>query len=169
MPKEKLVEIKNLSHLFRLSKSSIIKAVNNVSLDIVKGEILGLVGESGSGKSTLARCIMNIYQPTEGEMFFKGINLCDKKQLREHKKKLQKERQIIFQDSNSSLNQRMSVRSILAEPLKINRMYRNPKELEAYLKWNLDYVGLEHRFLDLYPPEISGFISSALAMLTLCR
>ncbi len=156
MPKEKLVEIKNLSHLFRLSKSSIIKAVNNVSLDIKKGEILGLVGESGSGKSTLARCIMNIYQPTEGEMFFKGINLCDKKQLREHKKELQKERQIIFQDSNSSLNQRMSVRRILAEPLKINGMYRSSKELEAYLKWNLDYVGLEHRFLDLYPPEISG-------------
>lgn len=156
MSEEKLVEVKNLSHLFRLSKNSVIRAVDDVSFDVRRGEILGLVGESGSGKSTLARCIMNIYRPTEGQILYKGIDLCDKKLLREHKKELQRERQIIFQDSNSSLNQRMSVRSILAEPLRINGMYRNKADREAFLKWNLDYVGLEHRFLDLYPPEISG-------------
>ncbi len=156
MSEENLVKVKGLTHLFRLSKKAVIKAVDNVSFDIRRGEIFGLVGESGSGKSTLARCIMNVYEPSEGEILYSGINLCDKKQLREHKKRLQTERQLIFQDSNSSLNQRMSVRNILAEPLRINGMYKNRREREDYLKWNLDYVGLEHRFLDLYPPEISG-------------
>lgn len=156
MSEEKLVEVKNLTHIFRLTKNAVVRAVDDVSFDVRKGEILGLVGESGSGKSTLARCIMNIYRPTEGQILYKGIDLCDKKQLRDHRKELQRDRQIIFQDSNSSLNQRMSVRNILAEPLRINGLYKSREDREAFLKWNMDYVGLEHRFLDLYPPEISG-------------
>lgn len=156
MTEETLLEVKNLTHMFRLSKNAVIRAVDNVSLSIRRGEIFGLVGESGSGKSTLARCCMNIYEPTGGEILYKGINICDKKQFIANKKALQRERQIIFQDSNSSLNQRMSVRSILEEPLLINGLYRNAREREEFLRYQISFVGLEPRFLDLYPPEISG-------------
>lgn len=156
MDNKAFVEIKNLSHLFRLSKTALIKAVDDVSFNINKGEILGLVGESGSGKSTLARCIMNIYQPSQGEILYKGINICDKVEFRKNRKMLQKNRQIIFQDSNSSLNQRMSVREILAEPLKIQKICKNAREREELMRYHMRYVGLEPRFLDLYPPEISG-------------
>lgn len=170
MAEVSLVEVKNLTHLFRLTKKTVIRAVDDVSFTINKGEIFGLVGESGSGKSTLARCVMNIYQPTEGEILYKGINICDRKQFREHKKTLQRERQIIFQDSNSSLNQRMSVRRILEEPLKINRIHQSRREREEYLLERIEYVGLEPRLLDLYPPEISGGqrqrVSIARALLT---
>lgn len=156
MSNETLVEVKNLSHLFHLSKNAVIKAVDDVSLTVNKGEILGLVGESGSGKSTLARCIMNIYKPTSGKILYKGIDVCDKKQFRENRRLLQKDRQIIFQDSNSSLNQRMSVREILEEPLLIHGICPNKAEREALLRFHLSYVGIEPRYLDLYPPEISG-------------
>ena len=156
MDNKAFVEIKNLSHIFRLSKTAVIKAVDDVSFDIKKGEILGLVGESGSGKSTLARCIMNIYKPSQGEILYKGINLCDRAQFNKNRKMLQKDRQIIFQDSNSSLNQRMSVREILAEPLKIHNICKNAKEREELMRFHLSYVGLDQTFLDLYPPEISG-------------
>ncbi|MEG2072546.1 MAG: ATP-binding cassette domain-containing protein [Oscillospiraceae bacterium] len=156
MDNETLIEVENLSHLFRLSKTAVVKAVHRVSFTVNKGEIFGLVGESGSGKSTLARCIMNIYSPTSGKVTYNGIETTDKRQFRENKKALQKDRQIIFQDSNSSLNQRMSVRDILSEPLNIHHICMNRREREELLRFNMKYVGLEPRYLDLYPPEISG-------------
>ena len=107
MNKETLIEVKNLTHRFSLSRKIAVNAVNDVSFQIYKGEILGLVGESGSGKSTIARCLMNIYTPTAGKILYKGINIHDPGEFRQNKKLLQTRRQIIFQDSASSLNPRM--------------------------------------------------------------
>lgn len=102
MNEEILLDVKHLSHVFSLSKKVRIQAVDDVSFQIRRGEIVGLVGESGSGKSTVARCVMNVYRPKEGEIFYKGINLCDRKEFREHKRMLQSKRQFIFQDSDSA-------------------------------------------------------------------
>ena len=107
MSKEVLLDVRHLTQQFHLTKKIKVKAVDDVSFQIHKGEIFGLVGESGSGKSTVARCLMNIYQPTQGEIWYKDVNICDKKEFRKNKKMLQTRRQMIFQDSASSLNQKM--------------------------------------------------------------
>ena len=116
---EILLEVRHLTHQFKLSKTAVIRAVDDLSFQIRKGEIFGLVGESGSGKSTVARCVMNVYRPVGGSILYKGIDVCDPKQFREHRKWLQTSRQFIFQDSTSSLNQRMRVaiaRALSMEP-----------------------------------------------------
>ena len=102
-----LLSIQHLTHCFRLGKKQVLRAVDDVSFDVRPGEIFGLVGESGSGKSTIARCVMNICQPSEGKIFFDGIDVCSPKERRAHRKLLQTKRQIIFQDSSSSLNQQI--------------------------------------------------------------
>ena len=116
-----LLDVQQLTHSFSLGKRVAIKAVDNLSFQVRKGEIFGLVGESGSGKSTAARCVMNVYRPSSGKIIYKGINVCDPKEFRENKKLLQASRQFIFQDSTSSLNERMTVAEIIAEPMKIHR------------------------------------------------
>ena len=153
---EILLDIQHLSHVFKLSKHAAIKAVDDVSFQIRKGEIFGLVGESGSGKSTVARCIMNIYQPTAGNILYKGINVCDKKAFRQHHKMLETSRQIIFQDSTSSLNQRMTVADIIAEPMSIHHIKPPRGSLRAEAKFQLHYVGMDDSYLDKYPTELSG-------------
>ena len=85
---ENLLDIQHLSHVFKLSKHTVIKAVDDVSFRMHKGEIFGLVGESGSGKSTVARCIMNVYKPTAGKILYNGINVCDRAEFRKHHKML---------------------------------------------------------------------------------
>ena len=104
MSKEVLLDVRHLTQQFHLTKKIKVKAVDDVSFQIHKGEIFGLVGESGSGKSTVARCLMNIYQPAQGEIWYKDVNICDKKEFKKHKKMLQTRRQMIFQDSASSLD-----------------------------------------------------------------
>lgn len=130
--------------------------MNQISFQIYKGEILGLVGESGSGKSTVARCLMNLYEPSAGEIWYRDINICDKKAFRENRKMLQTKRQIIFQDSTSSLNQRMKVGDIITEPMKIHRITppRGSRRKEALFQ--MKYVGLDESFIDRYPSELSG-------------
>ena len=93
---ENILEVSHLTHYFKLNKKVSIKAVDDVSFQVRKGEILGIVGESGSGKSTLARCLMNVYEPKSGKVLFEGIDIFDKKAYRENKKFLQTQRQIIF-------------------------------------------------------------------------
>lgn len=153
---EILVDVRHLSHQFRLGKQAVIRAVDDVSFQIRKGEIFGLVGESGSGKSTVARCLMNLYQPTFGEIYYRDINICDKKQFRENKKMLQTRRQLIFQDSTSGLNGRMKVADIIAEPMAIHHMTPPRGSLREEAKFQMKYVGLSERYLDQYPPELSG-------------
>ena len=96
MSKEVLLDVRHLTQQFHLTKKIKVKAVDDVSFQIHKGEIFGLVGESGSGKSTVARCLMNIYQPAQGEIWYKDVNICDKKEFKKHKKMLQTCRQMIF-------------------------------------------------------------------------
>ena len=156
MNEEVLVEVKHLTHRFHLTKKAVIRAVDDISFQICKGEVFGLVGESGSGKSTAARCLMNIYQPSEGEIRYRGINICDKKEFKANRKLLQTKRQMIFQDSASSLNQRMKVVDIIQEPMKINHIVppRGTGRQEA--EFQMRYVGLDKSFLDRYPSELSG-------------
>ena len=155
MPEE-IVTVKHLTHRFPLTKKLSIKAVDDVSFSIEKGEIFGLVGESGSGKSTVARCIMNILKSDQGEIWFEGINTTDPVSARKAKKLLQTQRQIIFQDSDSSLNQRMTAAEIIAEPMKINHVKTPRGSCRAEAAFQLKYVGLDESFLDKYPPEMSG-------------
>ena len=114
-----LMDVQHLSHIFRLNRKVEVHAVDDVSFQIKKGEIYGLVGESGSGKSTVARCVMNIYKPSAGEIYYKGIPVCKNREFKKNRKMLQMTRQMIFQDSASSLNPGMKVRDIVAEPLRI--------------------------------------------------
>ena len=126
------------------------RAVDDVSFQIRRGEIFGLVGESGSGKSTAARCVMNIYQPYAGQIYYKGIDTCDRGQFRKNKKMLQTTRQMIFQDSGSSLNQKMKVRDIIEEPMRVQKI----RPLRG--RFQMKYVGLDPEYLKKYPGELSG-------------
>ena len=153
---EILLDIQHLSHMFKLSKHAAIKAVDDVSFQIKKGEIFGLVGESSSGKSTVARCIMNIYKPTAGKILYNGIDVCDRREFRQNHKILEASRQIIFQDSTSSLNQRMTVADIIAEPMSIHRIKPPRGSLRAEAEYQLSYVGMDASYLDKYPTELSG-------------
>ena len=153
---EKIVRVEHLSHHFQIDKRTIVKAVQDVSFDIRRGEILGLVGESGSGKSTVAGCLMNIYNPTSGAIYYEDINTSDKKAFRLNKKRLQTERQMIFQDSASSLNQRMKIVDIIGEPLKINKIKPLRQTIRQEAAFQLKYVGMEEETLDKYPGELSG-------------
>ena len=153
---EILLDVQHLSHVFKLSKHLCLKAVDDVSFQMKKGEIFGLVGESGSGKSTVARCILNIYKPTAGKILYNGIDVCDKTQFRKRHKMLEARRQIIFQDSTSTLNQRMKVADIIAEPMHIHRIKPPRGSLRAEAEFQLSYVGMDASYLDKYPAELSG-------------
>ena len=154
--KEVLMEVQHLSQLFSMTGKKVFRAVDDVSFELRKGEILGLVGESGSGKSTTARCIMNISSSPGGHIFYKGIDVLDKKQFRKNRKALQAERQMIFQDSASSLNQRMRVEDIILEPLKLSHRKAKKGSYREEAEFQLKYVGLDSSFLDRYPSELSG-------------
>ncbi len=153
---EILLDVQHLSHVFKLSKHAVVKAVDDVSFQMRKGEIFGLVGESGSGKSTVARCVMNVYKPTAGKILYNGINVCDKSEYKKHHKMLEASRQIIFQDSTSSLNGRMKVADIIAEPMYIHRIKPPRGSLRAEAEYQLKYVGMDASYLDKYPSELSG-------------
>ena len=153
---EILLDVQRLSHAFKLSRRAVIKAVDDVSFQMKKGEIFGLVGESGSGKSTVARCIMNVYKPTAGTILYDGIHICDRKIFRRNHKLLETKRQLIFQDSTSSLNQRMTVADIIAEPMAILRVKPPRGTFRAEAEFQLSYVGMDASYLDKYPGELSG-------------
>ena len=156
MKNEVLIDVKHLTHLFQLTKKMKVRAVDDISFQIRKGEIFGLVGESGSGKSTVARCLMDIYQPTNGEIWYHDVNVCNKKEARKNKKMLQTRRQMIFQDSASSLNQKMKVADIIAEPMKIQHVTPKRGSFRKEAAFQMEYVGLDESFLDRYPSELSG-------------
>lgn len=151
-----LIEVAHLSHRFLLGKKAVVNAVNDVSFQIREREIFGLVGESGSGKSTIARCMMRIYQPTQGSIVYEGIDLCRKQECKKNKKKIQKEIQFIFQDSTSALNQRMTIQKIVAEPLEIQHQFRNSAKKNKFVKMQLASVGIEEDDQKRYPSELSG-------------
>ncbi len=159
-----LLSVRHLTHCFRLSKKQVLRAVDDVSFNINRGEIFGLVGESGSGKSTIARCVMNILRPAQGEIFFNGVNICSAAERRANRRMLQTQRQIIFQDSASSLNQRMTAADIIAEPMKINHITPPRGSCRAEAEFQLHYVGMDASYLDKYPPELSGGMRQRVAI-----
>ena len=152
--------IKGLSVFFPMpknnffSKTEHVKAVNNLSFDVKKGEILGVVGESGSGKSTLARSILKLQKPTGGSIFIFDENIL--KMNNKQTKKFRKNTQVVFQDPFSSLNPRMTVSEILAEPLNSFFPKTTKNEATQIITRCLDDVGLEAGFLGRYPHELSG-------------
>ena len=151
-----LVEISNLNVFFRQSsqtKEKTIRAVDNISLEINRGEIMGIVGESGSGKSTLGRAILRLLPIQSGEIIFSGTNLAalPPKELREFRKKMQ----MIFQDPYASLNPRMTVYETLAEPLIFHRV-TNEKNITSRVASLMDEVGLPKTSMHKYPHEFSG-------------
>ncbi len=149
-----ILQIKDLYHAYRI-KHQRLQAVRNVSFEIKKGEIFGIVGASGSGKSTVAKCMMRIEKPERGVIDFEQIHLCDVKDVRAHRSYIEQNIQMIFQDSATSLNPKMKVRDIIAEPMKVQHMKPEDGWESAY-KRLLNIVGLEASFLDRYPGELSG-------------
>lgn len=170
MDREILLDVQHLTHGFSLNRRLSVKAVDDVSLSLFRGEIFGLVGESGSGKSTVARCVMNLYRPWSGRIFYKSIDTCDPQAFRTHKRMLQRTRQMIFQDSSSSLDPRMTAAASIAEPLQLQHITPPRGSCRAEAEFQMKYVGLDASFLDKYPPELSGgqrqrvAIARALAM-----
>ena len=128
MSQDMLVEVKHLKEYFNINtglfSSKPLKAVDDVSFSIRRGETLGLVGESGCGKTTVGRTLLHLYQPTAGEIWFDGKQIVSKKDIAEYRKKTA----MVFQDPYSSLNPRMTVADIIGEPLDVHKMYSNEKE-----------------------------------------
>lgn len=154
-----LLEIKNLNVTYQTKKGLIgkiqtVHAVNNVSLDIQKGEILAIAGESGCGKSTLAKAIMKLVRSDSGEILLNGENILNLKHNKDLKKFYQKV-QMIFQNPYSSLNPKMKIGEILKEPLIINTNLKK-EEITKIVEEKIKKVGLDKSALNLYPHEFSG-------------
>jgi len=156
-----LLHVEELKMHFPITKGIIfqrqvgaIKAVDGISFDLYEGETLGLVGESGCGKSTTGRAILQLYRPTSGEVIFEGTDLTKIKG--EELRKMRRRMQMIFQDPYASLNPRMTVGSIVSEPLEVHGIGKNRKERQERVQELLRIVGLNPYFVNRYPHEFSG-------------
>ena len=151
-----LVEVKHLKEYFDINvgllKTKPLKAVDDVSFSIRRGETLGLVGESGCGKTTVGRTILHLYKPTAGEVVFDGKSIRTKNDVNEFRKKAT----MVFQDPYSSLNPRMTVSDIIAEPLDIHKMYENKAERRERVLELMNQVGLNSEHASRYAHEFSG-------------
>ena len=147
-----LLEIRNLKKYFHVPDGWL-HAVDDVSFSLEAGKTLGIVGESGCGKSTLGRTIVRLLDSTEGEIYFDGKNITNAK--RKELKKLHTDMQIIFQDPFSSLNPRMTVKQIIAEPLRCCEKL-SAKEIEKRVDQLMELVGLASRLAGSYPHELDG-------------
>jgi oligopeptide transport system ATP-binding protein len=152
---EKLLEIKNLKQYFNPGKPNMVKAVDDISFDIYKGETLGLVGESGCGKSTTGRTIIRLYDATDGQVLFNGEDVHGKKS-RSQLKKFNRKMQMIFQDPYASLNPRMKVADIIAEGIDIHGLASSKEERLKKVHELLETVGLNKEHAGRYPHEFSG-------------
>jgi len=155
-----LLRVKDLSIWFPLKRNlfgktlEFIKAVDNISFEVYKGETLGLVGESGCGKTTLGRALLRLIEPTKGKIIYAGHDLTAKKG--DELNSLRKEIQIVFQDPYSSLNPRMTIGSAIAEPMKVHQLFRKAKERKNRVAELLQKVDLGPEHFNRYPHEFSG-------------
>jgi oligopeptide transport system ATP-binding protein len=158
---ETLIEVKGLKMHFPVTEGIImphvvahVKAVDGISFAIKKGETLGLVGESGCGKTTTGRCLLQLEDPTEGEIIYDGVDLngLSSKEMVPYRQKIQ----VIFQDPFSSLNPRMKIGEILAEPMRVHKIITDKRARDERVLELLKVCGLSPRFADRYPHEMSG-------------
>ena len=151
-----LVEVKHLKQYFDINtgffKSTPLKAVDDISFSIRKGETLGLVGESGCGKTTAGRTILHLYKPTGGEVLFHGKPVSSKQEIEDYRKKAT----MVFQDPYSSLDPRMTVQDIIGEPLDVHKMYTSKTERRERILELMDHVGLNSEHAARYAHEFSG-------------
>lgn len=148
-----LIQVKNLKKYFDTPNGTL-HAVDDISFDLPAGYTLGVVGESGCGKSTLGRTIIGLLDSTEGQILFEGRDITNLKE--QQRKQLCCEMQIIFQDPFSSLNPRMCVADLIAEPLLVFKKYKNRNDRDAYVYKLMDTVGLAERLANSYPHELDG-------------
>ena len=151
-----LIEVKDLKQYFNINvgafRTKPLKAVDGVSFSIEKGETLGLVGESGCGKTTVGRTLLHLYEPTGGQIFYRGKEIVTRNDIAEFRKKAT----MVFQDPYSSLNPRMTVSDIIGEPLDIHRMYKNQEERRVRILELMESVGLNSEHASRYAHEFSG-------------
>jgi len=148
-----LLETRNLKKYFKVARGDL-HAVDDISLKIERGQTLGVVGESGCGKTTLGRVIVRLIEPTSGEVYFDGEEISHLS-LREMERMRQKI-QIIFQDPFSSLNPRLSVSDIIADPIRTAKSLKSKTEIKNRVNELMDNVGLSRRFVNAYPHELDG-------------
>lgn len=150
---DNILEVRGLKKYFSTPKG-MLQAVDNVSFTLERGKTLGIVGESGCGKSTTGRSILRLIEPTAGEVIFEGrdVTKLKKRELR----RLRKDMQVIFQDPFSSVDPRMSVGSIIAEPILINKLMTGKQAIEKRVSELMDIVGLAPRLINSYPHELDG-------------
>ena len=155
-PSEIILKVEHLKMYFKIStgwfRSKPLKAVDDVSFSIKRGETLGLVGESGCGKTTLGRTLLHLYKPTSGTIIFNGEEIHDKESLNNFRHKAQ----IVFQDPYSSLDPRMTVEDIIAEPLDIHKLYKSKDERHKRVLELMKLVGLSSEQATRYAHEFSG-------------
>lgn len=150
---EPLISARNIKKHFDVGEG-VLKAVDGISFDIYPGETFGLVGESGCGKSTAGRTIIRLYDPTDGELYFNGKNIYELS--RREMQEVRRDFQMIFQDPYASLNPRMTVEEIVAEPLEIHGIYKHHKDRYKRVIELLELVGLNDEHANRFPHEFSG-------------
>lgn len=154
--REVLVEVKNLKQYFKLGRNGKVKAVDDISFKIYKGETFGLVGESGSGKSTTGRTMIRLYNPTGGEVYMRGNRVDGRGIKRDDLYYVNRNMQMIFQDPMACLNPRMKVIDIVAEGLDIHKLYSSKEERREKVIDMMKLVGLDEQHIERYPHEFSG-------------
>lgn len=148
-----LLEARGLKKYFK-THQGLLHAVDDINITIETGKTLGVVGESGCGKSTLGRVVLRLLEPTAGEILYRGVDIAqyNENQMLAIRSKMQ----MIFQDPYSSLNPRMTVSDIIAEPIRVGKMYKSRADLEEQVFTLMETVGLAERFVNTYPHELDG-------------